>query len=163
MAKKPVVHEVFLIRALAMIGVIADHVPSSTIVDLAGQSDVFWLYQTMNRFGKLGTPVFIFLSSFVLFYNYADRKLDGPLLKRFYSRRLLYIVIPYLVWSVFYYFMRQTYADQVYGNPFFTSIGWQDFFSKLMYGKAYTHLYFVIISIQFYVLFPLFFWLLSRC
>lgn len=163
MSKKPHVHEVYLIRALAMLGVIAVHGTSFTTVDLAGHSDFFWIYQILNRFGKLGTPVFIFLSSFVLFYNYANRKLDKPLLKRFYSRRLNFILVPYLCWTIFYFFFNGFYVDHyIYSREFLNFFSWKDLMIDLLYGKAHAHLYFVVINIQFYILFPLFLWLLGH-
>ena len=52
---------------------------------------------------KFGTPTFIFLSSLVLFYNYYDRPTTKKLIGGFYKKRLLYIIIPYTLFSVFYF------------------------------------------------------------
>ena len=107
---------------------------------------------------KFGTPTFIFLSSLVLFYNYYDRPTTKKLIGGFYKKRLLYIIIPYTLFSVFYFAMSHYLHYQ--GRPFGETM--ESFVQKLLTGKAYTHLYFVFISIQFYVLFPLVLWLFKK-
>lgn len=60
-----------------------------------------------NIFFKYGTPTFILLSSFVLFYNYGGRdKLEPAVLGKFYRNRLLYVIIPYIVASIGYFLMQ---------------------------------------------------------
>lgn len=163
MQKKPLVQEIYFMRALAMFGVIAVHGTSFATVDLAGNSDLFWIYQTLNRFGKWGTPVFIFLSSFVLFYNYVDRPLDSSLIKKFYTRRFHYIFIPYFFWSLFYFIVNGLYMDHFLNDhPWFSFFSIKDLVMDLLFGKAHAHLYFVVINVQFYVLFPLFLWFMNR-
>ncbi|KOR87994.1 acyltransferase [Paenibacillus solani] len=149
--------ELQLIRAFAIIGVLSVH-STSYAVSAMTDSKYFFIYNFMNIFMKHGTPTFIFLSSFVLFYNYYDRPMTKKLIGGFYKKRLLYIIIPYTLFSVFYFTLLHFLYYQ--GRPFGDTI--ESFVQKLLTGKAYTHLYFVFISIQFYVLFPLVLWLFKK-
>lgn len=149
--------ELQLVRAFAIIGVLSVH-STSYAVSAMTDSKYFFIYNFMNIFMKYGTPTFIFLSSLVLFYNYYDRPTTKKLIGGFYKKRLLYIIIPYTLFSVFYFGLLHYLHYQ--GRPFGETM--QSFIQKLLTGKAYTHLYFVFISIQFYVLFPLVLWLFKK-
>ncbi|MBD2846857.1 acyltransferase [Paenibacillus sp. IB182496] len=155
--KKEKIPELQLVRAFAILGVLFVHSTSYATVEMTN-SGYYGLYNFLNVFMKHGTPTFIFLSSFVLFYNYYSRPLTAQLIGGFYKKRLLYIIVPYLLFSVFYFALLHHHYYQ--GRPFDETM--DSFFSKLLTGKAYTHLYFVFISIQFYVLFPLTLWLFKK-
>ncbi|HEY2492650.1 MAG TPA: acyltransferase [Paenibacillus sp.] len=152
--QKEKIPELQLVRAMAIMGVLCVHSTSDAVSAMTG-SGYFFIYNFFNIFMKLGTPTFIFLSSFVLFYNYYSRPLTKSLITGFFKKRLLYIIIPYLLFSVFYFAIVQYlyYPDRSFVDTMTT------FGMKLITGKAYTHLYFVFISIQFYFLFPLVLWL----
>ncbi|MFB5677529.1 acyltransferase [Paenibacillus terreus] len=157
-AKKEKVPELQVVRAFAIIGVIAVHSTSSATLQMT-ESHYYFFYNFLNIFLKFGTSTFIALSAFVLFYNYLDRPLGSSLIKHFYKQRLLYILVPYFVFSLIYFCLQQTSA----GAPGMDAGELtRSFFTKLVTGKAYTHLYFVFINAQFYLLFPLFLWLFKR-
>ncbi|NMO97206.1 acyltransferase [Paenibacillus lemnae] len=141
-------------RALAILGVLHVHATSFATVD-AVDSRFYFIINFINIFFKYGTPSFIFLSSFVLFYNYYDRPLNRSLITNFYKRRLLYILLPYVLISIGYFFVR-LYQNGVLSGPLDWSVLLPDFWDRLTTGKNYTHLYFVFISLQFYILFPVF-------
>jgi len=101
---------------------------------------------------KYGTPAFIFLSSFVLFYNYFDRPLTSKLISSFYKKRILYILLPYILISALYFFYK-LYTRGLLGEPIMLLL--RDYVDAIFSGSAWTHLYFVFISVQFYILFPL--------
>ncbi|AWP29343.1 MULTISPECIES: acyltransferase [Paenibacillus] len=149
--------ELQLVRAFAILGVLSVH-STSYAVSAMTESKYFFIYNFMNIFMKYGTPTFIFLSSLVLFYNYYDRPTTKKLIGGFYKKRLLYIIIPYTLFSVFYFVLLHYLYYQ--GRPFGDTM--ESFVQKLLTGKAYTHLYFVFISIQFYALFPLALWLFKK-
>lgn len=142
--------ELNLVRCIAILGVLSVHSTSFATVDMVN-SGMYWLYNFFNIFMKFGTPTFIFLSSFVLFYNYYTRPLDKKLVLGFYKKRLLYILIPYFMFSLFYFLILHFvfYPDRSLIDTVVS------FITKLFTGKAYTHLYFVFINMQFYILFPL--------
>ncbi|MBH5318891.1 acyltransferase [Paenibacillus sp. GSMTC-2017] len=143
--------EIELVRAIAIIGVLAVHATSFATVEMLSHPSSYFIYNFINIFMKFGTAVFIFLSSFVLFHNYFHKPLSKKTLTSFYRKRLIYIVIPFAVFSTIYYVAVAVTREkgELPANLF------TDFIIKLTTGTAYTHLYFIFISIQFYLLFPI--------
>ncbi|WP_088104353.1 acyltransferase [Halalkalibacter urbisdiaboli] len=158
MAIKQRVDEIYIVRAIAIIGVLMVHSTSITTVQLQPDSFSFMMYNALNTFFRFGTPTFILLSSFVLFYSYYNRPLSPALFANFYKKRMLYIMIPYLVFSIFYIGLRSSWFEKFATFSEF----WSQFTSEILLGNAYTHLYFVFISIQFYLIFPLLLLLFQR-
>ncbi|EGA88288.1 acyltransferase 3 [Planococcus donghaensis MPA1U2] len=150
--------EVQYARVIALLGVFAVHSSSTGLVSSPPESLPFIIYNFFNIAGKFGTPVFFFLSSFVLFYTYYPRKLSIGLFGKFYKKRLLYILVPYVVFSVFY-FLFKAYFYQIYTDP--SQMG-KEFLIDLVTGKAHSHLYFVFVSVQFYLMFPIILYLFQR-
>ncbi|MEK3732333.1 MULTISPECIES: acyltransferase [Paenibacillus] len=157
MEKRAKLHELDMVRGMAIMGVMMVHATSFATVQMRGDR-FFGLYNFLNIFSKVGTTTFIFLSSFVLFYNYFRRPLDKEVFVRFYRNRLMYILVPYVLFSVLFFIL--TWADR--GLEWKAAAMLQDFWPKLLTGKAYTHLYFIFINIQFYLLFPVILLLLRR-
>ncbi|WMT41133.1 acyltransferase [Paenibacillus sp. D2_2] len=154
--KKERLPQLDLFRAMAIFCVIQVHSSSFATVQ-AVNSSIFYFYNWMNIFFKIGTPCFIFLSSFVLFYNYYDRPVNKELIGHFYKKRLTYIILPYILVSCCYFILVHWDNRQLFSNSKMYEL--QQLGMKLITGTSYTHLYFVFISIQFYILFPLVLWL----
>lgn len=158
-ARRERLPELDLYRAFAILGVIHVHASSFAAAGQASSSPYYYLINLMNIFFKYGTPCFIFLSSFVLFYNYYGTPVHRGLLSRFYKKRLLYIIVPYIIASLCYFAVVQIfYVTEHPSIPALLKI----FALDLATGTAYTHLYFVFINLQFYLLFPLALWLFQR-
>ncbi|MNM92014.1 putative poly-beta-1,6-N-acetyl-D-glucosamine export protein [compost metagenome] len=155
-ARKMRIDELDLVRAFCVLAVITVHATSYATAQLT-ESKYFILYNFLNIFSQFGTPTFIAMSGFVLFYNYCDRPLNRELLTGFYRKRLVNILLPYFIFSLFYFCLIQVAK----GSPIqFNMI--VEFIEKLITGKAYTHLYFVFITVQFYLLFPLILMLFNK-
>jgi len=141
--------EIQVARGLAIIGVLLVHATNTALTSLDSLSTLYPFYNFIYSLGKLGTPTFIMLSSFILFYTYFRRDLTPSLIGSFYKKRFKYILIPYVVFSLFYFFVK--FEMYQFAN-------WNEAFDRLTFlltwGKAHPHLYFVIISVQFYILFP---------
>jgi peptidoglycan/LPS O-acetylase OafA/YrhL len=159
MNQKQQIKELFIVRALAILGVIMVHATSYATVELATSSSLYPLYNFLNRFFAFGTATFIFLSAFVLFYSYYNRVLDKQLLQNFYLNRLKYIVLPYVIFSLIYYVVVVFPLSP--DNNSFSGLS-RDFLLKLATGKAYDHLYFIFVLIQFDLLFPFLLWLFQK-
>lgn len=151
-AKQERLPQLDIYRALAILGVLHVHSSSFAAGEMALQSPYYYWLNWINIFFKFGTPSFIFLSSFVLFYNYYGRPVTRSLIGSFYRRRLKYILLPYLLASIGYYGLT-LYVNGKLTQPLAESVS--SFLEALFTGSAYAHLYFVFISIQFYLLFPL--------
>lgn len=159
MTKKSHLAEINIVRAIAILGVIIVHT-SSTALNRTADPAALFVYNFANIFFKYGTPTFILLSSFVLFYNYFGKPFTGDRLRTFYRNRMLYILIPYILFSVLYFMVRSYPYMADYGYPPL-AIG-AEFMKRLLTGRANDHLYFVFISVQFYILFPLLIGALGR-
>ncbi|BBI36154.1 acyltransferase [Cohnella abietis] len=157
MERRTKLTQIDIVRGLAILGVLMVHSTSFATLEMKGTS-LYGVYNFLNIFSKIGTTTFILLSSFVLFYNYYPQPLTAARFKKFYRNRLTYIVVPYILFSAFYFILRW------YQNGFEWNISlmWPSFFEKLLRGQAYTHLYFVFISIQLYLLFPVLLFLFKR-
>lgn len=96
---------------------------------------------------------FFFVSACMLTYAYADLKRSG--LGRFYRRRFVSVGIPYLCWTLIYYLSTLPTA----GYPSTGQALWA--LPHLLY-VGYYHLYFLLVIMQFYLVFPFVLWLLRR-
>ncbi|TBL75066.1 acyltransferase [Paenibacillus thalictri] len=146
--------ELEIVRAFAILAVLLIHGTSEATVELelggAGQS----IYLGINKLSNFAVPVFLMLSGLVLFYRYSG-DWSGKQALVFYRRRIQQIVIPYLVWSLFYYFYDQwLYNDSSVPLHF----DGEEFLDLLPWADASYHLYYIIIIVQFYLLFPLLMW-----
>lgn len=145
-------------RALAIIGVLIVHATSFPVSQYNSDTFTFEAYSFLNTFFRFGTPTFIFLSSFVLFYSYYHRPLTSKLIGGFYKKRLLYIILPYIIFSVVYFMYNYEYYSSVLSNSELINT----FFHQLLTGSTASHLYFVFISIQFYLLFPILLYIFKK-
>lgn len=158
LSQKERIPQLDIFRAIAILAVLAIHATSRTLSEMLDTS-LFHPFLFINKFSQFAVPSFVFLSGFVLFYNYIDRPLSGKMLGKFYSKRLLYIIVPYVVFSLLYFILKM-YAGNTWDLPAVEQIN--KLGKYLLKGTAYTHLYYVIIIFQFYVLFPLFLWCLQK-
>jgi peptidoglycan/LPS O-acetylase OafA/YrhL len=95
---------------------------------------------------------FLFISACMLTYSYYELKRHQ--LKRFYRRRCITVGVPYLCWTVIYF------LEGLHGSSL-SALGELHRFGFLLL-TGYYQLYFLVVLIQFYLLFPLFLWLLHK-
>jgi peptidoglycan/LPS O-acetylase OafA/YrhL len=94
--------------------------------------------------------LFLLLTALVLTYNYGHRPRLNWL--RFWRRRYWLVLPAYVTWSAIYY------AADGSGRGRFPSA----FLHDLLDAGARYHLYFLLVSMQIYLLFPVFRWLLRK-
>jgi peptidoglycan/LPS O-acetylase OafA/YrhL len=120
---------------------------------LATSSTVVGLIM-LTRFSR---DAFLFVSACMLTYSYRDAARVE--LGRYAWRRFLAVGVPYLTWTVIYYFFTSAAATSSF--PFYTfhgtgvlsSTGATHFIHLLWTG--YYQLYYLIVIMEFYVIFPL--------
>jgi peptidoglycan/LPS O-acetylase OafA/YrhL len=115
----------------------------------------------LTRFSR---DAFLFVSACMLTYSY--RELKKFKATQYFKRRFMSVGVPYLAWTVIYYFY--TSANSLTTAPYytfhdsgvFTNAGLHYFLHLLFTG--YYHLYYLIVIMEFYVLFPLLLLLIRR-
>ena len=147
MAKRERIEELFYIRAIAALGILVIHATGSFAVLSEYGSKAMYLGVFLNQFFRFGSPVFMMVSGLVLFYNY--RSLDEFDAARFYKKKLKYIFLPYVIWSTIYFL----YSHYISGVPL--SGEGKVLLRGILFGESYSHLYFIFLIFQFYILVPL--------
>lgn len=110
-------------------------------------------FLTLTRFSR---ELFFFISALVLTVTYAPAASFDY--RRFWRHRFLMTGLPYLTWTVIYYAF--IHAVPVAGFPFYrvpwrylvSASGLHDFVTLV--GTGYYQLYFIVVLVQFYVVFP---------
>jgi len=97
---------------------------------------------------RFGRYIFMFVTGAVLFYGYSGRQLN---VMSFFNRRLKNLVIPYIAWTAIYLWIKHWSKMISWPNALAFLASWA---KNLLDGGAYSHLYYIIVSIQFYLLFP---------
>jgi peptidoglycan/LPS O-acetylase OafA/YrhL len=149
------VYEFELFRAFAIIAVVLIHATSQGVGLLDRYSKLHLIFNFLNKISLFAVPSFIFMSGVVLFYTYYAKWQLKDILP-FYTKRLKFIVVPYLTVSLSYYlFNQRLYFGTV-------TFDWRHFVSLLPWAETGYHLYFIIIILQFYLLFPLLLFLVKK-
>ncbi|MBR3051896.1 MAG: acyltransferase [Selenomonadaceae bacterium] len=134
-----------------MVGVVAIHVGSQYLLNPTPNIHLVALFEIVSRFS---VPIFFFISAFGLFYrmNLAEPFEYG----KFLRRRFKAVLIPHLLWSTFYLL----HDNFFYGYQLFPDF---DYAAEIyFFGLAKYHLYFLVILIWFYLLMPLWIFLVKR-
>lgn len=149
--KRPFLHQVDLIRSTTFALVIFVHVLTQTTDEL-------------NSIGVNGTSLFFHatrytffaLTGFVLMYQYQDRE-DFRAVS-FWRRRMKLVIIPYILWSAIYWMVIGMWS---YGRASEIPTALGEFWHQLIWGMAAFHLYFLLVMLQVYLLFPALRWLIA--
>ena len=89
---------------------------------------------------QFGREVFFALSGFVLVYAARTRSVEPW---QFWKRRVPLVAVPYLVWTLIYWWSTPG------GRPGLGVLG-----ADLLDGNAEYHLYFLLVTLQLYLVFP---------
>ncbi len=145
-ASRPHRYEIDMVRALTIVGVMTVHTTWFT-----NTSTSFWANMVMDCL-HYTREVFLFMTAFVLFYNYYHRPTNWP---QFWKKRFLLVGAPCVIWSEAYALYGQTYTPTLGG--YLSKLGFD-----LVTGTAWFHLYYLLITMQIYVIMPVFVWLVKK-
>lgn len=121
------------------------------VIDLYGHqlsSSREFMFWAVRLFFTFGTPIFIFLSEFLLAYSYSDGVPEG-----FLNKRFRFIFIPYISMSFIYgvvMLLEGRQLDAPVSTTYITLV-----IRNLLFG-FYRHGYFVLVIFQFYFIHILF-------
>ncbi|MCU4183076.1 acyltransferase [Acidiferrimicrobium sp. IK] len=94
---------------------------------------------------QFGRDVFFSITGFVLVYSTIGKPVATL---PFWRKRMTYVVVPYLTWSLLYYGVDLIIAP-------YPAFSWRDLGMDVVDGNAFYHLYFLLVSMQLYLVFPL--------
>lgn len=133
-------------RLAPMLGMASTHVVIYTVPvsSVIGGAALMFLH--------VSREIFLFISAFILFYTTTAYERKVPA-RQFWRRRMPLIAIPYVLWTLVYW--------PLSGGAGGTAAGaltrlWTDF------ALGWFHLYFLLLTLQLYLVFPLLAWLLRR-
>ena len=135
-------NEIVLLNILLCLLVVFIHVLSEPVTVLNKQSFAFAAVFFPWRLSAFAVQGFLFLSGLKLSLKSYEGKWS-----LFYRRRIGAVLIPYLFWNVIYY------AYFVYHHYYALCLPEFAWFVAL--GTMTSHFYFIVVLVQFYVLFPL--------
>jgi len=140
---RPHLHQVDLFRILTFACVIGAHVVGNSLDpgNVPGNAVVVVLHFTRQAFFAL--------TGFVLIYQYGRRPLDT---RAFWRKRFPLVGIPYLAWSVIYW--GYSIVAGLHPGESMKSALWRLVFETTT-GGAWYQLYFLLVTMQVYLLFPL--------
>jgi membrane-bound acyltransferase YfiQ involved in biofilm formation len=143
-ARRPHIFELDPLRATTCMGVVAVHVLA------------FTLYLNSSSLGSLSQnalvvafhytrEMFMFVTAFAMVYVYFGRPFQ---LKRFWAKRSIGVLLPYVFWSAVYTWFNFSNHNPL---PFL-----HELYYNLITGNASYQLYYILLTIQFYIILPVF-------
>jgi peptidoglycan/LPS O-acetylase OafA/YrhL len=148
--QKTHINEVDYLRVIGLLSIVIIHAFGFYLaMPVSGPAARIFQEFTVNllRFGRY---IFMFVTGMVLFYGYDGRKLNAI---AFFRRRLKTLVIPYMIWTAIYLLIDRWSKVTSWPNTWGFITLWAQ---NLISGNAYSHLYYILVAIQFYFFFPLF-------
>src|SRR5438034_4407344 len=141
---RPHVYELDPLRATTALVVVAVHILAFTFYlnQSTLSAHIQNAFVTSFHFTR---EMFLFVTAFALVYVYYGKPFSST---RFWKRRALGVFLPYCAWSIIYLLLSQSQHSP--GS--FTKTLIIDIIS----GQASYQLYYILLSLQFYILFPLF-------
>jgi len=133
--------DLHVLRLIATIAVIAIH---TTAQDMT----LSFLGYYGNQLARFSVPMFLILSGFLLFQS--DLNVGYLPSPEFYRKRFRKILLPYILWTIFYSLVLHYYFNGLQNAHLIIP----DMIRHLYQGNGFSHLYFVVIIIQLYFLYP---------
>lgn len=137
--------EMDYMRTIAALSVVAIHVTAQYVNSVRA---AYYLNQVV----RFAVPLFIIMSGMLLYLS-VDNCYGLKGYKSFIQKRMKKILIPYLVWSLIYIAYSMRYSIMKGETDKRELIG--TVLNKILLGTGYDHLYFIIIILQLYLLYPL--------
>lgn len=137
-----------IFRGIAICEVVVHHVTGFARTNVHPDTPSHLLYAVLNRSLHFAVPAFLFLMAVLLTRSMVDRPGSW---RRFYSRRSQQTLVPYLIWTALYV-LYSLWCGRIGPHTLVSLRSWTYW---LLWGKAWEHLYFLVLALQLYVAFPL--------
>lgn len=144
---KKEIASIYYVRLFAMLLVVLIHVIAQYrhLFEVPSVQNTFYFF--LSNMAIVEGGMFVMIMGIVFFYMYKDRPFTKEDLLTYWKKRVVYILIPYIVWSLIYEVEMWYYDDRV--------LVWSEVLNRLAFGQSKYQLYFIFIVVQFYIIFPL--------
>ncbi|MEO8973127.1 MAG: acyltransferase [Ktedonobacteraceae bacterium] len=147
---RPHIYELDPLRATTAIVVVLVHVLAFTVY-LNHTTTGIEIQNAVVIAVHYTREMFMFVTAFALVYVYYGKPFSTS---RFYKKRALGVLLPYCIWTLVYLLFNQfVFHNQVQPTP---GAFMQTFIYDIITGNASYQLYYILLTVQFYILFPLF-------
>ena len=137
-----------MIRSVTAIGVVGVHAVAFTVILTHTEAGLLAQNAVVSAL-HFTREIFLAITAFVLVYGYANRPFSTRV---FWRKRGLGVVLPYVVWSVFYELATKPPLPP--GQWLLRMAG------DLLTGSASFQLYYILLTLEFYLVLPWFLWLI---
>jgi peptidoglycan/LPS O-acetylase OafA/YrhL len=158
-----------ILKGISILEVMAHHTLSTSMRKFAAEHDpAWWTMATLSRILHFAVPAFLLVSAILLARSVASNA--QPDWRRFFARRAQRTLVPYVVWSAIYTAFRllllRAESDMEPAVLALPGVGSltapilltpERLWTNLLWGKAYFHVYFMVVLLQFSAVFPLLF------
>lgn len=147
---RPHIYELDPLRAVTALVVVAVHVLAFTVVLNKTTTGI----QVQNAFVvsvHFTRALFMFVTAFAMTYVYSGKKVP---IARFWKKRGIGVLVPYCIWSVIYVFVNQPPTTPLH----FASAS----LTAILTGTSSYQMYYILMTLQFYLLLPVFLYLLEK-
>ncbi len=163
-----------ILKGISILEVMTHHVLSTSMRKFAELHDpMWWTMAVLSRILHFAVPTFLLVSAILLARSVASK--PKPDWRRFFARRTERTLMPYLVWTGIYIAFRILWlrdpsdvTPTQLTLPMIGSVTTPELLTpsriwiNVFWGKAYYHIYFMVVLLQFSVLFPLLFAAMRR-
>jgi peptidoglycan/LPS O-acetylase OafA/YrhL len=149
--KKAHIFEIDFLRAITVFSVVTIHSFASMSYLYSKNPQATKMIALFIHLLHYNREIFIFVTGLVLTYVYYHRPFSAV---RFWSKRLLFIFVPYVLWTIIYILINNTKLP----TDKYLSLFWTD----LLTGNASYQLYYISLALQYYALFPFFLWFIKK-
>ena len=139
--------ELDILRGFAMLVVVSSHVSSISIENLISGRGHFLTSMLHSSF-NFSVPIFFIVGAALSARSVAGRKVD---IWPYYKKKLIRIILPYLAWTLIYTLFKIAISKTTWDDL----LVFNNWFEWISQGRAYDHLYYLIVIGQFHLLFPL--------
>ena len=146
-------YEIDLMRLIFIAGVLLNHTTTAFQHQMSSgfASTALLATHLMIHFTRMG---FMFMTGLVLTMVYYSRQRNWP---RFFKKRFTTVGVPYVLWNT----ILMISAVLLGIGGFTVANFWPDYLSALLHGDQF-YLYYVLVTLQLYLLFPAMLWLFKK-
>ncbi|MCX7749918.1 MAG: acyltransferase family protein [Clostridia bacterium] len=138
-----------VLRIISIVAVITIHITAGEVMavnHLETESFRWWIANIFNAFSRWGVPIFFMISGALLLKGSEDESAG-----QFLKKRVLRIGVPFLIWSVIYFFLKHYSLER--DNPDIASI-FPLFLREMFFDRVYYHFWFIYVLLSVYLVIP---------